>query len=330
MTRPFLGWTFTPLALGHREVLEPILSAHPQSISGYTFAMLHAWSPTFRYAWRVAEDGTLLVSCATSPGGPRHLLQPVGPFTSALEDDLLARVAREDYPVRFHGVTREFLDARPWLASRLGTEETRKYANYIYLASDLADLPGRKFHKKRNLIVQATSLTPWTSAELTPANLSGCREVLDALPPPDPSDPSAADERVAVETALRDFSALGLRGVLVTAQGRPAAFSVWEPISGDTAAVHFEKAVALKGMYQVVNQETARAIHGAGFHFINREEDLGDPGLRHAKESYHPVELRPHLILSTRAAHGDAPADQPPDNVEDAPWDHLRHACPAA
>ena len=41
--------------------------------------------------------------------------------------------------------------------------------------------------------------------------------------------------------------------------------------------VHFERALrSRKGLYQIVNRETARAIAGQGFTWLNREEDLGD------------------------------------------------------
>jgi hypothetical protein len=55
--------------------------------------------------------------------------------------------------------------------------------------------------------------------------------------------------------------------------------------------VHFEKGcTGFKGVYQAINQVFLKNA-AAGFARVNREQDLGDPGLRKAKESYHPVDF---------------------------------------
>ncbi len=43
-----------------------------------------------------------------------------------------------------------------------------------------------------------------------------------------------------------------------------------------------------KGIYQYVTQSFAAWLP-EGYETINRERDLGDPGLRQAKESYKPI-----------------------------------------
>jgi hypothetical protein len=86
---------------------------------------------------------------------------------------------------------------------------------------------------------------------------------------------------------------------LITVDDRPVAFSIYEAISPTTVAVHFERALrSYKGLYQVINCETAKVILSQGFEFINREEDLGDAGLRDAKMSYHPTEIIPAYELA--------------------------------
>jgi hypothetical protein len=52
--------------------------------------------------------------------------------------------------------------------------------------------------------------------------------------------------------------------------------------------VHFEKGLPdCEGIYKAINAETASVLlHD--FTYINRESDLGIPGLREAKTRYHP------------------------------------------
>ena len=91
------------------------------------------------------------------------------------------------------------------------------------------------------------------------------------------------------------------QGLLITVNDRPVAFSIYEAISPTTVAVHFERALrSYKGLFQVVNWETAKVVAAQGFEFINREEDLGDEGLRDAKMSYHPIEIIPAYELTYR------------------------------
>jgi len=44
----------------------------------------------------------------------------------------------------------------------------------------------------------------------------------------------------------------------------------------------------MKGLYQVINMDFARSLP-ASCTTLNREQDLGDPGLRQAKLTYRPM-----------------------------------------
>ena len=89
--------------------------------------------------------------------------------------------------------------------------------------------------------------------------------------------------------------------MLVRVAGRPAAFSIFDRLGPSAAVVLFERARrSEKGLYQVINQETARVIAARGFTVINREEDLGDAGLRQAKLSYYPAALEMKHTLTLR------------------------------
>ena len=98
----------------------------------------------------------------------------------------------------------------------------------------------------------------------------------------------ARAQQDAIQEALVHFGPLGLSGGAIEVDGRIEAFSIGEPLSADTAVIHIEIAnPAFPGLAQLINREFVRN-EWSGFAFINREQDVGHPGLRRAKESYHP------------------------------------------
>lgn len=98
----------------------------------------------------------------------------------------------------------------------------------------------------------------------------------------------------AAREALEKMWELQLCGGIYCADGEPVAYTLGEELArGGSFVIHFEKAVntaRYKGLYQFMNQAFA-SILPEKYDTINREQDLGNQGLRHVKESYHPVDF---------------------------------------
>ncbi len=301
----FLGWRFTPVRLSQRAMLSALLGKYPQSLSGFTFASLATWQSVFSYGWVLAEEDTLLISCILEPDRRRHLMQPVGPVSASLADRLVREAQRLPYPLRIVGVSEDFLGENSGFVEQFGVFEDQAASNYIYLAESLAKLPGRKYAKKRNLLAQAAGQYSWAQEPLSSSNIGEAFEVISSFQDEEQPvmDLNLEQELAAVGYTLRNFSELRQEGLVFSVKDRPVAFAVYEPINPSTVAIHFERALrSYKGLYQVVNWETAQIIAEKGYEFINREEDLGSPGLRDAKRSYNPIRIIPAYELTFKSA----------------------------
>ncbi len=304
----FLDSEFVPVKLEDRDTLGEFLRKYPQQLTGYTFASLAAWRPLFQYEWLFLEPDLLLISCILEPDPHRHLLQPVGVTSSKLTRIVQEGAAKLSYPLKVVGVSDRFLKDNPDFSSCFAVWEDRAVSNYLYSANSLALLSGRKYAKKRNLLSQAAGLYNWSCTMLNSQRIDRCFAVLDSIVEEEhpQMEGTLKRELAALECTLRHFDEFDQQGVLVSINDKPVAFSIYEAISPTTVAIHFERALrSYKGLYQVVNCETAKVIVNQGFQFINREEDLGDAGLRDAKMSYHPIEVAPAYELTYRKPEAD-------------------------
>lgn len=103
---------------------------------------------------------------------------------------------------------------------------------------------------------------------------------------------SLLEERDAVFAALTHFEALGIVGGVLRVDGLVQAFTMGEMLNAATFVVHIEKADPdIRGLYPLINQEFVRHSVQEPAAWVNREQDMGEAGLRRAKESYYPDHL---------------------------------------
>ncbi len=297
----FLGFPMQKVRKEDRPAIESTLMQWPQPLSGYQFSTLISWGDTFQYQWR-KEDDNLIISLNLPGEKQRCLLQPIGPFSSPLPSKILYQARQLSEPLKLLGVSQSFLEQHSKFAAHFNVEENRDGANYRYLATNLATLGGKKYSKKRNHISQAQRQYQWTVEPLGPRHERDCLQIAQELtlqPQPGQAKDTLEQETKALKNALRYFSSLRLQGILIRVDERPCAFAIFDRMNSTTAVVLFEKALRdFHGMHQIVNQETAKILHNQGYLWINREEDLGNPGLRKAKLSYFPDHLDMSYILT--------------------------------
>ena len=96
-----------------------------------------------------------------------------------------------------------------------------------------------------------------------------------------------AEERI-IRRLMDEYTLLGLQGGFISVDGKVVAFAFGERV-GDTLYVHFEKANRnFDGAYEAINSLFVREFASGAF-YVDREEDMGDEGLRKAKMAYCPI-----------------------------------------
>ena len=168
--------------------------------------------------------------------------------------------------------------------------------DYVYNIDDLAELRGKKFQQKRNHLNRFEQNYPdWRVEPITGETMSDAAAVIEKwFRTKRETDPEMdlGLEQVALRRAFENFDALGLEGLVLYAGGEPVAVTVGSRLSQDTFDVHFEKARdEIQGAYGAINRAFARHLREKypELRYLNREDDLGLPGLRKAKQSYNPA-----------------------------------------
>lgn len=245
------------------------------------------WADRFGYEYCIS-DGVLFMRERARHGGEYDYLLPLG------EGSLCERTAmlreRLGGGLTMSLVPEEAMNELRQEFSFTAAEEP-DIADYMYNAEDLAYLAGKKYSKKRNLIHQFEKLCP--DCRLEPISAENAHLIAECCAH-DWSDTGLSElavyENDHTREVLRDYAAYGCTGYALHCGSDIAAFCIGE-VLGDTLIVHIEKAKReYKGAFQMINCLFAKTeLEKYGIRYINREDDVGDEGLRQAKQSYFPA-----------------------------------------
>lgn len=277
---------FEKICLKHQEAYRTALAACPEVTSDYAFANLYGWAEHYGLEWRIAHD--LVWIKQTIP--QQTFWAPVGDWTKVDWTKLPCLSG----PAKFTRVPEALVGIwRQAFGDRLTAIEARDHFDYVYAVPELIELKGNKFHKKKNLLHQFEKSNIF---EYTPMQADCVEEVLDMQAEwhgwqEHPSEALVAENQ-AISRVLKNFDRLGsLMGGTIRIGGKVVAYTVGEKLDKETIVIHFEKGdTRFKGIYQAINKHFLEAQEDR-FSLVNREQDLGDEGLRKAKLSYNPVQF---------------------------------------
>ena len=277
--------------------LKPFFENQPYQLSGYSLPSLIVWQQPLPY-YVIADDAVVTYAVSDKRPEDTHLILPVC-IKAEYSPQKLHDLALETKINSFWFVSEDYLQRQSMdeINSLFQCIEQPIFEDYIYLAADLAELKGNKYSKKRNLIhqfmrtyvdsgrVSTESITPQNAEECLDFLEKWCTEYLcDADP-----DEDFMCEKQAVVNMIKGIDIYDVKSLVIRIDGVINAFGVCSHLNENMAVLNFEKAYSqVKGLYQYLDRECAALLYNR-YKYINKESDMGLPGLAHAKSSYHPV-----------------------------------------
>lgn len=282
---------FKPITPNDKSLYEPYLHGVSKRGCELTFANLCSWG--YQQA-TIYDNHMVLFSCFH---GHYMYPYPVGCGDKrAVLDAIIADAKEREIPLRLTSLNEEAKET----LENLYPGKFRFYYNpdsfdYVYDINDLADLAGRKYHRKRNHYKRFQKNFPnYKSEIITSDSLSAIKQFcVDWYADKSAESPDSdfEMERTALFKVLDAYEDLGMEGMALYNGDKLLAITLGSQMTFDTFDVQFEKALSeADGAYAAINCEFAGYIRSKFPHiqYLDREEDMGIEGLRKAKQSYYP------------------------------------------
>ena len=290
---------FKELTWQDKEIYTQYYKNSPVHCAEYSFLNLWAWRHAYPVSFAVSE-GNL---CWLKSGGPLPgMFGPAGNWnalTSKDWDKELENFNAGDVVYDVPEEVKNILDGR----GNLRFTEDRDQHEYVYAVKDLIGLKGKAFAHKRNRVRTFLDGYEWDYYEMTPKFFD---EVMDFQERwrihrdetlNEEEAQSLYNEDIAIRTVLEKWNDFNLTGGVLKIDDKVIAYTIAAELDEKNLDVMFEKAFPeYAGSYQAINY-LFQKNQGVKYEWANREEDMGEPGLREAKISYNPSMMLKKYVM---------------------------------
>lgn len=296
---------FKALELCDKFELESYFKACLIEVSDLSFTNLFLWHFGREISWSIQDECLIIMTKYPNSNPfifyPLHKNNDLTAIKSALQA-CICHFESIKMPFSMHSLTQnQILECENLMPERFNFIYNEDRSDYVYSVSELIALAGKKYHKKKTHFNNFLKQYNFTFELLNNHNAQELASVyskwFEALS--DKSD-GLKNEYIGILACLENFNELSFSGGIIRIDGEIAAFSFAEPLNPQCVVIHIEKAdINYNGIYQAINREFL-ARCWANYELVNREEDLGIPGLRKAKQSYQPLFLQKKFEASLK------------------------------
>ena len=291
---------FRNIEIEDYEKVSPLLKNSGIENCEHCFATMLVWS--MRHDIQIAvEENTVFMRSF----GREHIwyLYPRGQMDKKQAIEKIIRDA-DGKKISIYGIdenSAEFLKEN--FSEIFDIKEDRNGADYMYRTTDLANLPGKNYQKKRNHISRFIRENPdYRFVPLSTDNKEIAKQFVNDWCNTYNTDNSwdLVSEQKGIHLLIDNFDKLDIMGAMIETQGKTVALSLAAPINERMVDVMVEKAYhEINGAYAIINRDFALNCF-TQFELINREDDMGIENLRKAKMSYFPTEIRNKYLAQSR------------------------------
>lgn len=283
-----ISMTFESISLSRQEDYLNLLKLCNTNASDYSFANLWGWAAEYGLQWSFDPGRNLVWLCQTVP--EKIFWAPIGRW----EQDWAGIFSEMQLGGKFTRIPFDLAHLWQEQLPGISLNEAKDHWDYLYPVEQLVRLKGNKLHKKKNLLNQFLRKYDFQYVQLDVEMVENALTLQSEWCLWKECEDSEAleAENSAIVRVFHDWEEIrGIFGAGLLLDGHMIAYTVAEGLNPETLVIHFEKGCPqYKGVYQAINQ-LFLSRSGGGYEWVNREQDLGDPGLRKAKESYLPQDF---------------------------------------
>ncbi|NHI91233.1 MAG: DUF2156 domain-containing protein [Candidatus Lokiarchaeota archaeon] len=297
----------TKITIGDKPLFDTYLKKYSPEISELTFTNLFIWQDYYETKFFEWNDHLIIFSDSFFQKSNSYkankqnlfLLPPIGPSVAKIITNLYEEIVNIEVHRCPRNITEEIKTYPTFSLNQLTIFDDRNNWDYVYDKNDLINLSGNKFYQKRKLLKRFNQKYKHKFQLLNEELLEDCKKLqLEWCNKNECMlNEDLQQEQKAILKAIDHYSELNYRGGVLFIEDECVAYTFGELLNKDTLVIHVEKAhVEYEGAYQAINNFFIKKCC-KDVKYVNREQDLGSPGLRQAKSTYNPHHMIEKQII---------------------------------
>jgi RimJ/RimL family protein N-acetyltransferase len=268
--------------------IEPFLPYNDSRNCDFTLGTIFMWRNQFPSSFAIVDD-TLLLRKQYS-ASKSAFLWPLGPHPETAIKAAEAFCLSNHQTLAFYSLTLEQANLLAKSCPHSQITSSPDWDDYVYNLSDLRDFPGKRYESKRHNANRFKRLYPMVLFKTgTREDAPRLHEFLTRYLAENEGRDVSLEEIALSQEMIDRFCCIKAQVGYYELDGKVIGFSMGER-KGNTVYQHIEKALRqYDGIYQALTSDYLKTFGGDAL-YVNREEDVGNEGLRLAKEQLYPIE----------------------------------------